>query len=466
MKSYLTAAVRLLSPGLFVVLGLGVASAIIIALLPVPPHDGLQLWLGDGNHANLYRALAPEWNRRHPDLPLTVTLIAGPALQSRMLSGFYSGTPLPDLIEVERNQIGQVFAGPLSDVGFADLTDRLARDGLLNEITPASFSPWSTRGRIFGLPRGAHPVVLAYRSDLVEAAGIDVSQIETWDDYFRLMRPLLKDLDGDGYIDRYPLTISLTNASFSEIFLLQAGGGYFDASGNPQLNSATNVQVVARLATWYAGPGRMVGDINMYTGAGLRLLGQGYAVAIPSADWFVGNLPVSLPSLTGKIKVMPLPAWAKGGRHTSVNGGTMIGVTKASKHPEVAWELVKFLYFSPVIARQLYDLTHIVSPVKSTWSAAYLDRPDPYFGGQPVGRILQQAVPDIPPRYASPYLSSAVQLVNSVISQLMILTDSKGYERPEQVTADAQRLLDEAQHTLLAQIHRNVFLATPAPVTP
>jgi hypothetical protein len=56
--------------------------------------------------------------------------------------------------------------------------------------------------------------------------------------------------------------------------------------------------------------------------------------------------------------------------------------------------------------------------------------------------------------------------VNSVISQLMILTDSKGYERPEQVTADAQRLLDEAQHTLLAQIHRNVFLATPAPVTP
>ena len=69
MKSYLAAAARMLSPGIFVVLGLGIVSAIIIALLPVPTHSGMQIWLGDGNHANLYRALAPEWNRRHPDLP-------------------------------------------------------------------------------------------------------------------------------------------------------------------------------------------------------------------------------------------------------------------------------------------------------------------------------------------------------------------------------------------------------------
>ena len=463
MKSFFAGFVRTLSPGIALVLGLGIISAVIVALLPLQPRGGMQIWLGDGNHANLYRALAPEWNRRHPDLPLTVSLISGPALQSRMLSGFYSGTPLPDLIEVERGQIGQVFAGPLKDVGFVDLTDLLARDGLKDEIDPASYSPWTSRGRIFGLPRGAHPVMLAYRSDLVEAAGIDVRRIETWDDYFRLMRPLLQDLDGDGYIDRYPLTISLTNASFSEIFLIQGGGGYFDGMGNPLLNSDANVRIVARLATWYAGPGRVIGDINMYTGAGLRLLREGYAVAIPSADWYVGNYPVTLPSLAGKIKLMPLPAWERGGRRTSANGGTMIGVTKASKHPEIAWELAKFLYFSPVIARQLYDLTHIVSPVKSTWSASYYDRPEPYFCGQPVGRLLQRAIPDIPPRPSSPYLSSAVQLVNSVITQLMAITDRQGYVRPEQAAGDARRLLDEAQHTLLDQIHRNVFQASPSP---
>ena len=141
MKSFFAGIVRTLSPGISLVLGLGIISAVIVALLPLQPRGGMQIWLGDGNHANLYRALAPEWNRRHPDLPLTVSLISGPALQSRMLSGFYSGTPLPDLIEVERGQIGQVFAGPLQDVGFVDLTDLLPLDQPRADLRPAPGRP-------------------------------------------------------------------------------------------------------------------------------------------------------------------------------------------------------------------------------------------------------------------------------------------------------------------------------------
>ncbi len=455
--------VRSLSPGICFVLGLGVVSATIVALLPVAPHDGLQIWVGDGNHAMLYRALAPEWNRRHPDLPLRVSLIVGPALQSRMLSGFYSGTPVADLIEVERGQIGQVFAGPLEDIGFADLSDRLAQEGLLAKINTSSFSPWTSRGHIFGLPHDVHPVMLIYRADLVEAAGIDVGQIETWADYFRLMRPLLKDLDGDGYIDRYPLTVSLTNPFFSEIFLLQGGGGYFDPAGHPTLNSATNVRILAQLGGWYAGPDRMIGDVNMYTGSGLRQLGEGYAIALPGADWYLGSLSVSLPKMAGKFKIMPLPAWAKGGRRTSVNGGTMLGITKASKHPEAAWELAKYLYFSPVMARRLFELTHIVSPMKTNWSQTYYDQPDPYYSGQPVGRMCLQQAPDVPTRPASPYFSSAIQLVNSALNQLMQVADRSATSDPAKLEPDARRLLDQAQRDLVAQMNRNVFLAGAKP---
>ncbi|MDB6093752.1 MAG: hypothetical protein JWM32_1314 [Verrucomicrobia bacterium] len=463
MKSFLAGAVRSFSPGLCVVAAFGLISAGIIALLPAKPRAGLQVWVGDGNHANLYRALAPEWDRLHPDLPLQVSLIAGPALQSRMLSGFYSGTPIADLVEVERGQIGQVFAGPIEDVGFVDLTQRLKDEGLMSQINTASFSPWTTRGHIFGLPHDVAPVMLVYRADLVEAAGIDVSQIATWDDYFRLLRPLLKDLDGDGYIDRYPLTLSLTNPFFSEIFLLQGGGGYFDANGQPTLNSAANVHIVSRLATWYAGPDRVVGDVNMYTGSGLRLISEGYAVAIPGADWFAGAVSASLPLMKGKFKVMPLPAWEKGARRTSVNGGTMIGLTKASKHPALAWELAKYLYFSPVMAQRLFELTHIVSPMKANWSQSYYDRPDPFFAGQPVGRLFLQQAPDVPLRPASPYFSAAIQMVNNVITQLMASADRRACSDPAQMQPEAQRLLDEAQKAIVTQINRNVFLSPPHP---
>ena len=53
--------------------------------------------------------------------------------------------------------------------------------------------------------------------------------------------------------------------------------------------------------------------------------------------------------------------------------------------------------------------------------------------------------------------------MNSVITQLMAITDRQGYVRPEQAAGDARRLLDEAQHTLLDQIHRNVFQAQAIP---
>jgi len=58
-------------------------------------------------------------------------------------------------------------------------------------------------------------------ADLVEAAGITdaaIAEIETWDEYFRVMRPLMSDLDGDGRPDRYLL--NLGEVSFETIRML------------------------------------------------------------------------------------------------------------------------------------------------------------------------------------------------------------------------------------------------------
>ncbi len=63
-----------------------------------------------------------------------------------------------------------------------------------------SFALWTTRGRIFGIPHDIHPVLLAHRADIIEAAGIDVSDIETWEDFDRILRPFMTDTNG--YADR------------------------------------------------------------------------------------------------------------------------------------------------------------------------------------------------------------------------------------------------------------------------
>ena len=441
---------------------LAVGSSIGIALLPNHQTVGLQAWAFDAGHVDVYNLLIPDWNKAHPENPLNVKVILGPALQTRMMSGFYAGTPIADMLEIERMQAGPVFAGPLADIGFVDLTDRLRNEGLLDQINAASFSPWTTRGHIFGMPHDVHPTLLAYRCDLVEAAGIDLSKVETWDDYFRAMRPLMRDTDGDGRIDCYPLNGTYANSTTTEVILLQAGGTFFDENGQPLLDSEVNVKILARLATWFAGPNRVVADVSIGSKSGLILMNAGMVIGVIMPDFFAGSMPATLPSLDGKFKLMPLPAWEKGGRRTSVQGGTMMGIAKSTPDVDLAWAALKHLYLSPVGAEHLFLDRGIVTPVKSNWNNPVFDRPSSYFCGQPIGRMYLQVAPDVPLRPSSPYYGQAIARLGNVENQLANLTEDQGITDPAQLEPIARRLLVAAQKDLQAQINRNVFLARSA----
>ncbi|MEO6876720.1 MAG: extracellular solute-binding protein [Opitutaceae bacterium] len=454
---------KMFSPGLWIVLLLAVGSSVLVALLPVQPRPGMQMWLFDLNHAKIANVIAADWNRDHPNDPVSVNLLTGDALQTRMMSGFYSNTPVADLIEVERTMVGQVFAGPVKDVGFMDLTGRLEKENLRAGINEPSFSPWTTRGHIFGLPHDVHPVMLMYRADLVEAAGIDVSKIETWADYFRLLRPLMVDLDGDGRIDRYLLNASPTSIYYHEVLLLQAGGGMFDEANHPTLNQAINVEVIARLVTWYTGPTHVASEVPVGGAAAARLYREGYVIGLLAPDFVTGSIRESLPDMAGKFKLMPLPAWEHGGRRTSVLGGTMLGITKASAHPEAAWAFAKALYLSPVMAKRLYEVAGIVSPIKANWKASFYDAPVPYFCGQPVGRMYLNLAPDVPRRPSSPYYAQGQQLFNTAIMQLCSYADEHKVYDEQGLMPEARRLLDQAQHELEQQMNRNTFLQADAP---
>ena len=438
---------------------LAVTSSIAIALLPVHQPTGLQAWAFDQGHVDVYDRLTPSWNAAHPTHPLNVTLLLGPALQTRMMSGFYANTPVADLLEIERMQAGPVFAGPLADIGFVDLTDRLRNEGLLDQINAASFSPWTTRGHIFGLPHDVHPTMLAYRSDLVEAAGIDLSHVETWDDYFRAMRPLMRDIDGDGRIDCYPLNGTYANSSTTEVILLQAGGTFFDDDGQPLLDSEANVRILSRLATWFAGPNRVTEDVNIGSKSGLIKMHAGMVIGVIVPDYFAGSMETALPMLSGKFKLMPLPAWEKGGRRTSVQGGTMMGIAKSTPDVDLAWAALKHLYLSPINAEHLFLDRGIVTPVKAHWKNPVFDRPIAYFCGQHVGRMYLELAPNVPLRPSSPYYSQAINRLGNVENQLANLAGDENIGDPALLEPLARRLLGDAQKDLQAQINRNVFLS-------
>ena len=208
----------ILSPGGWIICAVAVATSLTLLLWPIPNKEGLKFWIFAKSHQRMYTPMTAVWNTAQPqEHRVHLLLLSGGALQRRLLSGFLAGTPLPSLVEAYALIVAQAFKGPLEDVGFVDLTDLLHQEGIYAQINTPSFGPWTSRGRIFGLPHDVHPVLLAYRADIVEAAGIDVSAIETWDDFVRLLGPLVRDNDGDGMIDRYLLNVWETNPELIEI---------------------------------------------------------------------------------------------------------------------------------------------------------------------------------------------------------------------------------------------------------
>lgn len=449
------------SLGAWIIIGIAIVSTLVVVCWPIPQRRGLEFWVFSRTHADFYTPVIADWNRKAPTTgvpDVNLLNISSDALCRRAMSGFLSNTPLADMMEIERSQIGQFFSGPVDDIGFTDLTDRLRAEGIDTALNEPSFGPWTSRGRVYGLPHDVHPVMLAYRADLVEAAGIDINQIETWDDFARVMKPMIQDFDGDGQPDRYLLNLWYTNSDSVEMMILQAGGNFFDAQDRLVVASAINARVLATLVSWCEGPQRIAADTPEFSASGNELRLKGFVVCSLMPDWLAGVWKSDLPKLGGKIKLRPLPTWTKGGCQTSVWGGTMLGIPKNTKDFASAWNFVQRIYLSETVAKQLYQTTTIISPVKALWKSDFYDVPETYFSGQAPGRLYIQLAPQVPRRNSSPYNTLAKQRVlDATIALRQWAVANKTYTRAA-LEPVAQQLLQDAQAQVQRQMNRNTFL--------
>jgi len=392
-------------------------------------------------------------------MQVQVSVLGIQAIEQRMLSSFLSGTPSAELLEVERRIAARAFAGPVEAVGLVDLTDRLRRDGLLEGMNATSFTPWTSRGRIFGLPHDVHPVMLGYRADIVEAAGIDVSQIETWDDFIRVLSPLMRNPDGGKRTDRFLLNLWETHMDVMEALTLQAGGGIVDQSGVPSLDHPANARVLAHAVAWGRGENRIAADAPYFNASGNRLLAEGFVIASFVPDWMCNLWRKEIPQLGGKVKLMPLPAWERGGRRTSAWGGSMLGIARDAPNTDALYEFAKHLYTSPELSRRLFQEGDIISPLRSFWNDPVYDQPDPYFSGQPRGRLFVSLAQDVPPRYNSAFSGLCLLRLQAATSRLAAYADRTGQDTPESLLPEAQRILTQAQAEMMERVSRNRFFA-------
>ena len=442
--------------GVLVILILAAVSALYIFTQPPSDLEGRLLWTFIRDRVPVYREVIEDWDLRGEE-HMSVELVEYRALQRRLLSGFVSGMPLADIVEVERNIASATWRGPLEAVGFVDLTEHLKKDGIYEMINEPSYSPWTNRGRIFGLPADVHPVLLAYRADIFEAEGIDVSELTTWEKFFDATRHLVQDFTGDGTPDQYIFELPETDGAIVVTLIFQAGGRLFDEEGRPVLNSAINVRTLATLADWASEPGKVTGDLDLYTGAGNQLRSQGFVLSWLVPDWRARIAENYIQAVSGKMKLMPLPAFEEGGRRTSSWGGTMLGFPKSAGNFEKNWEFAKRLYLSRELVRLSWTEFSVLTPVKQFWDDPIFDQPHPYWSNQLKGQIFISQAGSVPVRDSSPYNELATREVSIVMNALVRHAEANGLTEPEDLMPEAEALLDRAQANVVRQMKRNIF---------
>jgi arabinosaccharide transport system substrate-binding protein len=352
-------------------------------------------------HFESYRKAIPEFERAH-GVTVQLQFTNWASLQTRLQNAMLAGTDTPDLSEVFEGSLGFFTRGPVEDFGLMDVTDRLKADGLYDRLVESRYSLWSARGRVYALPHDVHPVMLAYRRDLMHELGIDVERdLDTWDKFVEVGRRVSKDLNGDGIIDRFMLDLRFDGNWCLQALLFQKGEGVFDAQGNV----AFATEGVAEVIRWYILQTRGPQKIAYEAGWGqvhAKALIDGLVLFHWTPDWRSYVFSDEIPSLKGKMALMPIPAWQPGGRRTSVWGGTGLMISKRTKHPDLAWELAKFLYFRKQDLGKRFMGTNIIPVLKDAWNLPEFEQPNPYYSNQPVGKLYASLAGETPPVYSSP----------------------------------------------------------------
>jgi arabinosaccharide transport system substrate-binding protein len=326
---------------------------------------------------------------------------------------------------------------------------------LHEKLVTSRFSMWSNRGRIFALPHDVHPVMLIYRRDLVEQLGIDVNTLTTWDEFCRVGREVVtKDLTGDGVPDRYMIDLPPDGSDSLRLLLLQRGVQMFDERGEVAFDEQRTIDTIC----WYVKQTKGPEKISVSCGWGqtlARAMIDGRCLFYVCPDWRTMQIQADIASLSGKLAVMPLPAWEAGGIRTSTWGGCGLAISKSCRNPDLAWRLAMHLYYDPEQLGERFAATNILPPLKEAWSRPELREPRPFFSNQPLGRLYAALAPQVPAEIYTPYTNQAVARLSEAFTNTALHYEAHGDERLREVARDELR---RAAARVRQQMSQNPFL--------
>jgi multiple sugar transport system substrate-binding protein len=288
-----------------------------------------------------------------------------PSLAQEMLAEFHAEHPdiqvfyTPDPENLEEQMLVALQNGTAADVlqGCCAFFPIWAQEGYMLDLRPyaeadldqatldewdgAQYRPFFTReGLQFGLPKYHGALALYFNKDLFDEYGVDYPNAD-WDhdDYLEAMKALTRDRDNDGETDLWG---SMLDVSWDRIQMHVNGwGGHFVDPDDPT-RCLMGEQAAMDAMEWIRA--RMWDDKVMATFLDVQnmetrqaFIAQHIAM-VEDGSWALKDILSNAPFRVG---IAPFPAGPA--RRVTLATTDGFGIYAGTKHPDAAWELLKFL---------------------------------------------------------------------------------------------------------------------------
>jgi len=328
-----------------------------------------QQW-GGGHEEQALKDVIKQYEQLHPNITINELPVTD---NSKILTAISGGNP-PDIIDLGTTASLGEWA---SKGALTDLTSYIKNDKAFNKgaFVPASWSPVTYQGKIYGLPFMNFNVGLLYNKALFQKAGI-TSAPTTLEALTQDAAKLTTQSTGGkitqmGFLPDYPGQSNGQVVSLEDFGWL-FGGQWFDSSTNkPTANNPANVKALDWEAQIYQkyGP-QNVANFEKSAGAYLTaqdLFESGKLAMVYDGPWALAYIEQNNPSLAKNIGVVPFPAPAS---NPSATGTSFIDtnaqvIPTGSPHAQAAFDFIAWETSNAKIANTFATLVNNLPQLKN-----------------------------------------------------------------------------------------------------
>ena len=351
----------------------------------------------------------PGLKKKFPNYDIELTTLQYGDHHQALTTALATGQGLHDIEAVEISFVGK-FAegGGLEDLNKAPYNAKTLASLFVNYTIPQATS---SDGRLVGMPADIGPGTTFYRKDLLDKAGVNPSEMNTWEGYIAAGKKLQAK-------DKKVFLINNAAGAASLIWRtnIPAGEGIYFSKDNKVLVGPDNARwVKAFTVAKQIRDAKLDAKIGEWSNEWYEGFKTGTVATQFSGAWLQGHFQNWMaPETKGLWRVQDLPDGA-----FAPWGGSFYAIPNASKNKVEAWNIIKYLTMDRAQQIASFKGNGAFPGLKSAWNDASFNEPVEFLGGQKARQLWKSAAQKIKPLDVNKYDSVAETIVTTQLVSVL-----------------------------------------------